>query len=304
MKTLCLNCRGLGQPEAVQELRSLIQLHRPWLVFLSETRFFYIKVDRLQRQLGFANGFGVGSFGRGGGLALLWTRDIDVHVQRYNKLHIDAKVHDPGSQVASWRFTGFYGESKRELRYRSWELMKDLHSRGTLPWLCAGDFNETLDAAEQIGGLVRPERQMEGFRDAVEVCSFADLGFQGLLWTWDNSQEEDRNIKVRLDRGLATTGFLDLFKDVKVWHVQTTESDHCCLVIESYRKEKTQRRGLKQFRYENMWSGIRPILEWSVELVMHLVRQMTWCNYKMVLAGCRVLCKSGIDLPLDRSEEI
>lgn len=70
-------------------------------MFLSETRFFDNKVDRLQRQLGFANGFGVGCFGRGGGLALLWTRDIDVHVQSYNKLHIDVEVHYPGSQGAS-----------------------------------------------------------------------------------------------------------------------------------------------------------------------------------------------------------
>jgi hypothetical protein len=33
MKILCLNCRGLGQPEAVQEVRSLIKLHGPGLVF-------------------------------------------------------------------------------------------------------------------------------------------------------------------------------------------------------------------------------------------------------------------------------
>lgn len=65
---------------------------------------------------------------------------------------------------------------------------------------------------------MRSEGQMEGFWDAVEVCGFVDLGFQGLPWIWDNRQE-DHNIKVRLDRGLATTGFLDLFKYIKVWHV-------------------------------------------------------------------------------------
>lgn len=39
MKLLCLNCRGLGWAKAVRELRSLCELHRPWVVFLSETRF-------------------------------------------------------------------------------------------------------------------------------------------------------------------------------------------------------------------------------------------------------------------------
>ena len=71
MKILCLNCRGLGRPEAVQEIRSLIQLHCPWLVFLSETRLFYDHVEGLKKSLGLPFGLGVGSFGRGGGLALL-----------------------------------------------------------------------------------------------------------------------------------------------------------------------------------------------------------------------------------------
>jgi hypothetical protein len=42
-----------------------------------------------------------------------------------------------------------------------------------------------------------------------------------------------------------------MFRDIKVWHVQTTESDHCCLVIECYHNRRgRQRRG---FKYENMW---------------------------------------------------
>ena len=131
--------------------------------------------------------------------------------------------------------------------------MKFLRTRNTLPWLCAGDFNEILDATEQFGGLVRPESQMDGFQDVVEVCGFADLGFSGLPWTWDNRQDGDRNVKVWLDRGLATANFLDLFRDITVRHVQTTESDHCCLVIECYRKDRARRTGQKQFRYENMW---------------------------------------------------
>jgi len=110
MKTLCLNCRGLGQPEAVLELRSLCELHRPWVVFLSETRFFDDSVDGLVRSLGMAGGFGVGSFGRGGGLALLWSNEVEVKLESYNKLHIDVTV--TLSPEVQWRFTGFYGESK------------------------------------------------------------------------------------------------------------------------------------------------------------------------------------------------
>lgn len=80
MKIMCLNYRGLGQCTAVREVSSLVKLHRPWVVFLSEMRFFHDRVDGLKKRLGFENGFGVGCRGRGGGLALLWTRDVDVKI--------------------------------------------------------------------------------------------------------------------------------------------------------------------------------------------------------------------------------
>lgn len=202
--------------------------------------------------MGFPHGVGVGAFGHGGGLALLWKEDVCVKLQSYDKLHIDVMVIDPILGANLWRFTGFYGEARRELRYRSWDLMHFLNDQSEGPWICVGDFNEILDAREQFGGLTRLERQMDGFREAVNSCGFTDLGFLGLPYTWDNRQEGAHNIKVRLDRAFANSAFSDIFKNIKVWHVQTTESDHCYLVVECCRG---RRRGRKRrnFKYENMW---------------------------------------------------
>jgi len=128
-----------------------------------------------------------------------------------------------------------------------------LNVQSNATWLCAGDFNKILDAQEQFGGVPRLERQMDGFRDAVSSCGFTDRRFIGLSFTWDNRQHGDNNIKVRLDRAFANADFSDAYKDIKVWHVQTTESDHCCLVIECYRSKKQRGRRRKNFKYENMW---------------------------------------------------
>lgn len=177
--------------------------------------------------------------------------DVYVKLQSYDKLHIDIHVVDPVSDAVLWRFTGFYGESKRELQYRSWECLHYLNSQSSAPWLCAGDFNEILDAREQFGGVTRPERQMEGFRDVVDACGFWDLGFLGLPYTWDNRQQGAQNIKVRLDRAFANQAFADLF-NIRVRHVQTTESDHCCLIIECNRSRRRRSRN-RGFKYENMW---------------------------------------------------
>jgi hypothetical protein len=138
-------------------------------------RLFFDNVDGLKQSLGFAHGLGVGSFGREGGLALLWNRDVHVKFQSCDKLHIDVLILDPATQEAKWRFIGFYGESRRELRFRSWECLRHLNTQSVLPWLCVGDFNECLEAHEQIGGQVRSERQMDGFRDAVQFCGLSEV---------------------------------------------------------------------------------------------------------------------------------
>ena len=114
MKILCLNCRGLGQPEAVRDLRSLCELHRPVLVFLSETRFFSDRVDGLLRSLGFTSGLGVGTRGSGGGFAMLWKEELVVKLQSLDKLHIDVSITDPATNAEKWRFTGFFMEKLRE----------------------------------------------------------------------------------------------------------------------------------------------------------------------------------------------
>ena len=99
-----------------------------------------------------------------------------------------------------------------------------------------------------LGGAGRSERQMDGFRDAVAICGLSDLGFTGLPYTWDNRQQGDQNIKVRLDRGLATTTFVDLFAEVNVKHIQTAESDHCCLLIECMNEARDPPRKKASFQ--------------------------------------------------------
>jgi hypothetical protein len=137
---------------------------------------------------------------------------------------------------------------------RHQELLQFLRRECDNPWICAGDFNEVLDATEQIGGNERQEWMMEGFREATEYCQFSDLGISGLPYTWSNKQQFPNNINVRLDRALGDAPFLEKFDNTSVRHVQTTSSDHCCLLITVKKSDWLQGGGGdKPFRYENMW---------------------------------------------------
>lgn len=113
-----------------------------------------------------------------------------------------------------------------------------------------------LTAEEYFGRNNREEWQIAGFREATEYCNFTDLGYSVLPYTWDNRQEGDKNVKVRLDRALADEKFLDRFGTSSVIHIQIVESDHCALLIKIW--DDTSRGaggggGRYQFKYENMW---------------------------------------------------
>lgn len=58
----------------------------------------------------------------------------------------------------------------------------------SLPWLCAGDFNEILFQHEKEGGKPRPQACLDCFKGALEVCDLEDLGFTGDIFTWRNKQ--------------------------------------------------------------------------------------------------------------------
>lgn len=77
-----------------------------------------------------------------------------VDLLSFSTHHIDVEVTLPGEET-KWRFTGFYGVPEEHHRHRSWELLRLLHSRSTLPWVVGDDFNEILMDAEKEWGIGR-----------------------------------------------------------------------------------------------------------------------------------------------------
>jgi hypothetical protein len=107
--------------------------------------------------LGFDHAFGVKSEGLSGGLVLFWNNDSVVSLKSYSRSHIDVMIKNDTMGDNEWRFTGFYANAVRSRRRRDWELLQYLRREFDTPWLCAGDFNEVLDASEQIGGNERQD---------------------------------------------------------------------------------------------------------------------------------------------------
>jgi hypothetical protein len=119
MNLLCVNCRGCGQPEAVQELHEVVEQYNPAVVFLSETRMDKERALALRFQLGFENAQAVVAVGQSGDLALFWCGDVTVSVQSMSKSRIDVILSCASMEVLQWQFNGFYGEPRWKLRKES-----------------------------------------------------------------------------------------------------------------------------------------------------------------------------------------
>lgn len=119
MKILAWNCRGLGNPRAIQALSNMLREKDPEIIFLSETRLVKRRMEGVRAKLGYANGFFVDSKNTAGGLALLWKESLKLSVQSFSTGHIDSVIDFP-SEVGGWRFTGFYGHPVTHKRAHSW----------------------------------------------------------------------------------------------------------------------------------------------------------------------------------------
>lgn len=92
--------------------------------WLDETRLFGI-CDSLQ----FGHHHGVLKITRGGGLALFWKKNFDLHVESSPQNYIDALINKGKDNVC--RFTSFYGVPETHLRFESWDLLCSLHRQLT-----------------------------------------------------------------------------------------------------------------------------------------------------------------------------
>ena len=154
-----------------------------------------------------------------------------------------------------WRLTGVYRESHVDKKVETWRLLRNLHHQIQLPWVCLGDFNEVLHRHEHVGVLERSYAQMSGFRDMLDVCGLADLGYKGNSWTFEKRVAGGSFCRVRLDRALASLDWSSRYPDATLFHLVAAGSDHCPILLRLSGHVERHPIGKKNklFRYEVMW---------------------------------------------------
>ncbi|XP_055962333.1 uncharacterized protein LOC126687828 [Mercurialis annua] len=250
MKILSWNLQGLGNPWTVRALKFVISNNSPDVFFLMETKLINSEFVGIRRMFTSFESFIVDSDGRGGGLALFWNKNLNFQVGSFSQNHIDFSIVDDAINF-QWKGMGMYGWSETGNKFRTCELMRQFCSNENVPLLLFGDFNLFLFNSEKQGGPVRDQRELQLFRNAINECGVADLGFIGSAFTRSNRRAVANNVQVRLDRFLADSQWQDRYVTWQVSHLARYKSDHCPIVLST--KVDTIGKVAKPFRFEQMW---------------------------------------------------
>ena len=133
MKLAAWNCQGLSNSPAVRGLSNFQKSEKVDVLFLLETKLDEKRLSVFKQKLDLGNMVAVDGVGKGG-IAVFWRGGIDLVLRSSSRNHIDVEITvDDGRK---WRFTGVYGESRAELKYQTWDMLRDLlfeHVNNPLP---------------------------------------------------------------------------------------------------------------------------------------------------------------------------
>lgn len=87
MKILSWNCRGIGRPRAIRDLKANIRNLNPDAIFLSITLVQNVNISAIINRLGFSSFGNHPPIGKWGGLLVLWRPGLDVEI-----VHISSNV--------------------------------------------------------------------------------------------------------------------------------------------------------------------------------------------------------------------
>lgn len=180
---------------------------------------------------------------------MFWNDSIKVEIIGYSEYHVDVEVDSLLGVHA--RFTFVYGEAQVNERFKTWNMMRGIASSSSLPWAALGDFNEVLRADEHDGVGNRSQAQMDAFRDTIDTCGLADIGYQGTPWTFEKRVTGGTYTRVRLDRCVASPEWSLAFPSAKLEHKNTASSDHAATLLTLADDAFNVRP--RSFRYELMW---------------------------------------------------
>jgi len=252
MNILVWNVQGAGSKQFQNVLQEHIRRHRPSIMALVETRISGSKAQAICNSTGFRRNFRVEAQGFQGGIWVLWhEEDIEIVIVQSHDQFVTVGVKSQNS--ISWYLTFVYASPHTQRREILWQELHQVATDCRLPWLLAGDFNETTSLDERNHGGPDMRRRCARFKHWIENNGLIDLGFWGPKFTWARGLSAHYKKEARLDRALCNDQWRVKFSEGAVRHLIQAGSDHSPLLIAT--GGFTQQSPSKSpFRFQVAWS--------------------------------------------------
>ncbi|XP_026435383.1 uncharacterized protein LOC113333107 [Papaver somniferum] len=234
MRILSWNVQGIGIPITRDHLNNLYNDFKSDIVFLSETKAPFEKMDLILKTSKFFDWFIIPSVGIAKGLAIAWHNNVELRLvsAQFNVCHFEGSWHNNvelrlvSAQFNVCHFEGSYDDKVFELtciygavgaeeKIIQWSHIQNLANQVQKPWALIGDLNIILDPAEKQGGNNTSSSNKTIVRQIIDSLGLQDAGYEGAPFTWSNNRSGDANICERIDRTLTSYQWIQLFPNTK-----------------------------------------------------------------------------------------
>lgn len=246
---LSWNVRGLNSTARQEEIKQVMQLQKPLIICLQETKLMDITPTMVLNILGHEYRdnycFLPAEDTRGG--ILLALKGDNVRVQSVSRTTntISAMIFDNRSHE-EWMITGVYGPQSCTDKKLFIVELRVLKQTAKPAWLILGDFNLIYRDEDKNNGHLN-WRMMDRFRRALNHLQVKEILLIGRRFTWSNQQSNP--VMTRIDRVFCTTAWEELYSDPTLHPLSSYTSDHCPLLLLPLEHVSTP----PIFRFEAHW---------------------------------------------------
>lgn len=161
MRILAWNCRGLGSPSTVPQLKESLRLYKLEIVFLCETKRKSAYVSTVYKELEWANRWKeVDPLGKSGGLLVGWGRDVTIHTIQLSDFCVEVEtiqlsdlVTFEGLETNGRMWAIFvYASIKGGIKSEQWQKLISRKQRWGENWILGRHFNAIRDPGEKKKG--------------------------------------------------------------------------------------------------------------------------------------------------------
>lgn len=167
-----------------------------------------------------------------------------------------------------WMLTCMYGSPYTALRQAQWDYLAQQSCNVCIPWVIVGDLNITLHTSEKQSFSTHTAPSHSSIVQAIDQMGLMDVPFSGSPFTWCNNRQQSAQVRVRLDRALATPNWLLNFKNALVYHLLPVGSDHSPILLQTDSTIPLLRRPFRCYEFWFKYPQCREIIEssWNINV--------------------------------------